>query len=116
MIASKLLAWHPNAMNRAFPALLAPLAMLTLSGCLAKAAVDVVTAPVRIASKGVDWATTSQSEADEKRGRELRKNEERVGKLRRSYDKHQRQCADGDERACDLARDEYEEMQDLLPH
>ena len=48
-----------------------------LSGCVvgtvAKTAVDVVTLPVKVASAGVDAATTSQSEADEKRGRELRK-------------------------------------------
>ena len=60
---------------------------LTLSGCvvatLADAAVDVVTLPVKAASKGVDLATTSQSEADEKRGRELRKAEEEAGKRAR---------------------------------
>ena len=53
---------------------------LTLSGCVvgtvAKTAVDVVTLPVKVVSKGVDLATTSQSEADEKRGRELRKADE----------------------------------------
>ena len=51
-----------------------------LQGCLAKTAVDVVTLPVKVASKGVDLATTSQSEADEKRGRELRKAEEKAGR------------------------------------
>ena len=54
---------------------------LALSGCVvasvADAAVDVVTLPVKVVSKGVDAATTSQSEADEKRGRELRLAEER---------------------------------------
>ena len=58
-----------------------------LSGCVvasvADAAVDIVTLPVDVASKGVDLATTSQSEADQKRGRELRKAEERAGKLAR---------------------------------
>jgi hypothetical protein len=102
-------------MKRIVPALLAPVALLTLSGCLAKAAVGVVTAPVRVASKTVDWATTSQSEADEKRGRELRKREERLGKLQRSYDKHRRQCDRGDQDACEDARQEYDEMQDLMP-
>ena len=55
-----------------------------LSGCVvasvADAAVDVATLPVRAVSKGVDVATTSQSEADEKRGRELRKAEEKAGR------------------------------------
>jgi hypothetical protein len=60
----------------------------TLSGCVvasvADAAVDIVTLPVDVAAKGVDLATTSQSEADEKRGREIRKAEERVGKEARA--------------------------------
>ena len=51
-----------------------------LSGCVvgtvASTAVDVVTLPVKVVSAGVDAATTSQSEADEKRGRELRKADE----------------------------------------
>ena len=56
-----------------------------LSGCttIASTAVDVVTLPVKVVSKGVDAATTSQSEADEKRGRELRKQEEERGRLAR---------------------------------
>jgi hypothetical protein len=54
-----------------------------LSGCvetIAKTAVDVVTLPVKVVSAGVDAATTSQSERDQKRGRELSKEEERRGK------------------------------------
>jgi isocitrate lyase len=51
-----------------------------LGGCvvssLASTAIDVVTLPVKAVSAGVDAATTSQSEADEKRGRELRKADE----------------------------------------
>jgi hypothetical protein len=58
-----------------------------LSGCIvgtvAKTAVDVATLPVKVASAGVDAATTSQSELDEKRGRELRKQDEARGKLAR---------------------------------
>ena len=45
-------------------------------GSIASTAVDVVTLPVKIVSAGVDAATTSQSEADEKRGRALRKADE----------------------------------------
>jgi hypothetical protein len=54
-----------------------------LSGCVvgtvAKTAVDVVTLPVKVASAGVDAVTTSQAEADQKRGRQLREEEERRG-------------------------------------
>ena len=59
---------------------------IALSGCItsiAKTAVDVVTLPVKVVSKSVDLATTSQSEADEKRGRDLRKAEEDAGKRAR---------------------------------
>ena len=65
-------------------ALLVLLAAPALSGCvvgtIANTAVDVVTFPVKVASAGVDAATTSQSEADQKRGREMRKAEEERGK------------------------------------
>jgi hypothetical protein len=59
-----------------------------LGGCVvatvAETAVDVVTIPVKVVSAGVDAATTSQSEADEKRGRELRKaDEERAREARK---------------------------------
>ena len=67
--------------------LVAPAAALLLSGCIAQTALDVVTLPVKVASKGVDLATTSQSEADQKRGRELRKAEERAGREARALDK-----------------------------
>ena len=59
---------------------------LALTGCItsiAKTAVDVVTLPVKVVSKSVDLATTSQSEADEQRGRELRKAEEEAGQQAR---------------------------------
>jgi len=60
---------------------------ILLSGCVvetvAKTAVDVVSIPVKIVSAGVDAATTSQSERDEKRGREIRKQEEEAGKQAR---------------------------------
>ena len=66
--------------------ILAPLALL-LSGCIAKTAVDVVTLPVKAASKTVDVLTTSQSEADQKRGKALREYEECVGKAGRRAEK-----------------------------
>ena len=68
--------------------LLSLLLIPTLSGCVvasvAGAAVDIVTLPVDVAAKGVDLATTSQSEADEKRGREIRKAEEKAGREARA--------------------------------
>jgi hypothetical protein len=96
----------------ALPAL-ALIAAFMLGGCAASRAVSVITAPVRVVSKGVDLATTSQSEADEKRGRELRRREERLGELDRQYRRHSAQCGRGDERACRAAQNEYDEIRQL---
>jgi len=67
-------------MKRLF--LLPPILLLPgcVVGAIAGTAVDVVTLPVKIVSAGVDAATTSQAEADEKRGRALRKAEEERGR------------------------------------
>lgn len=100
---------------RITPILFMLMASLSLSGCIVRAAADVVTAPIRVGSKAVDLATTSQSEADEKRGREIRKREEQIGKLERRYEKERKECDDGDQEACADARDTYEEMQAILP-
>ena len=94
---------------------LALIAALALQGCLAKTAFDVVTLPVKAGSKAVDLATTSQSEADEKRGRELRKRQERLRKLERRYADQREDCADGNRKACDKAREIYAEIQQILP-
>lgn len=51
-----------------------------LSGCIASVAPDVVTAPVKVAGKVIDATTTSQAEADQKRGREARKAEKKARK------------------------------------
>jgi hypothetical protein len=72
---------------------------LLLGGCVSVVK-DVVTAPVKVVSKTADVLTTSQSEADEKRGREIRKREERLGKLARKRDEAREDCADGDDKAC----------------
>ncbi len=69
--------------------LLLPFAFL-VSGCLARTAVDVVTLPVRVVSAGVDAMTTSQSEADQRRGREVREAEERAGREARRREREQR--------------------------
>jgi hypothetical protein len=62
--------------------ILAPLG-LCLSGCIAKSAMSVVTAPVRAGSQAADWATTSQDESDRNRGRRDRKAEEKAYKEQR---------------------------------
>ncbi len=77
--------------------------VLLLSGCVASVVKDVVTAPVKIVSKTADVLTTSQSEADEKRGREIRKREEALGKLARQRDKAREKCEDGNKEACTTA-------------
>ncbi len=77
-------------MRRAVPFLLLP---VLLGGCIAQTALDVVTLPVRAAGAAVDAVTTSQSEADEKRGRELRRAEERAGKEARKREKLERERA-----------------------
>jgi hypothetical protein len=66
---------------------------LALGGCLAKTALDVATMPVKAVGWTADRLTTSQSEADEKRGRELRKQDEREAKERRREEKRLRREA-----------------------
>lgn len=90
-------------------------ATLTLPGCVAKAAWDVATVPVKVAGKGADVATTSQSEADRNRGRDLRKREEKLGKLEREYAKERKACVNGDDRGCRAAPTTYDEIQVLQP-
>lgn len=102
-------------MRQSASTILAALALTALSGCIAKTVVGVVTAPVRVAGKAVDLATTSQSEADEKRGREMRRSEERLGRLERDHDRHARQCAEGNDRACILAEAERAELDANAP-
>jgi hypothetical protein len=86
--------------------------LATLGGCVSTVA-SVVTAPVRAVSGAVDLATTSQSEADEKRGRELRQREERLGRLDRRYRQLAERCGDGDQRACLEAREVRRELDEL---
>ena len=87
-------------MTRKIALLIASAAMpLVLGGCVRTVA-SVVTAPVRVVSGAVDMATTSQSEADEARGRELRRREERLGQLDRRYRDKADDCADGNDEAC----------------
>ncbi|MGB3754011.1 MAG: hypothetical protein WA954_08960 [Parerythrobacter sp.] len=85
-----------------------------LGGCVGTVA-DVVKTPFQIAGKAVDAVTVSQSERDEKRGRELRERYEQLGKLDRQYGDAQEDCADGRRRACERAQRLYAEMQVLMP-
>ena len=95
--------------------LFAAAALIALPGCVAKTLVDVATLPVKVASRGVDLATTSQSEADEKRGREIRKREAELAKLEKRYDEQRADCERGDAGACDDARETYARIQQILP-
>lgn len=91
--------------------ILAVAAAPLLSGCIARTAVDVVTAPVRAASQVVDWTTTSQDEADRARGREVRRQEEALGRLARNLERAERRCRDGNDDACEEAEDLREQME-----
>ena len=75
-------------------AILSLLLLPLLSGCVASAiastAVGIVTLPVKAAGAGIDAVTTSQSEADENRGRKLRKQEE---KQRKEQERREREAA-----------------------
>lgn len=73
-----------------------------LSSCLARTAVDIVTLPVRVVGAGVDAVTTSQAEADQRRGRQLREEEERLGREARRRERERR-------------RTEREEREDAEP-
>jgi uncharacterized lipoprotein YajG len=62
-----------------------------LSGCLAQAAVDVVTLPVKAAGAAVGAVAPSQKKRDERRGRALRKYDECRGKEQHKADKEHRE-------------------------
>lgn len=86
-----------------------------LSGCVAKTLVNVVTLPVRAASGAVDLATTSQSEADQKRGRQLREREARYGELERKLIREDRRCSEGNSGACERRDAIIAELDELRP-
>ncbi|WEK43788.1 MAG: hypothetical protein P0Y64_02865 [Candidatus Sphingomonas colombiensis] len=66
-------------MRRGVTALLALGVLIGTAGCVRTVA-TVVTAPVRVTGKVIDWSTTSPSERDRKYTREMRKREERCRK------------------------------------
>lgn len=77
--------------------ILAAMLLLTLlPACIARTAVGIVTLPVRAVGAGVDAVTTSQSEADRKRGRAIREEEERLGREDRLREKRERALLEGD--------------------
>ena len=65
---------------------------LALSGCLARTAIDIVTLPVRAVGAGFDAVTTSQAEADQRRGRQIREEEERLGREARRREREERRA------------------------
>ena len=87
--------------------------MPLLGGCIARAAVDVVTAPVRAAGQVVDWTTTSQDESDRALGRRLREREAQIGRLERQRARAAELCRDGREEACRDAEELDGEIADL---
>lgn len=62
------------------------LLMTPLAGCV-RTVGSIVTFPVKAAAQGVDWATTSQDEADRNHGRQIRKEEEKRGREARKAKK-----------------------------
>lgn len=94
--------------------LMSLLLLFPLQACVLGTATDIVTAPVKVLGKGVDAVTTSQSEADEKRGRKLRQQEVRLGKLTRRRDRELRRCADGKQKSCEKAAALEEEIDEEL--
>jgi hypothetical protein len=66
-------------------------AALLLPGCIARTALEVASIPVKVASAGVDAAITTQAEADQKRGRRIRRQEECIGKEDRQARKQRRE-------------------------
>lgn len=92
---------------------IAPLAALTLSGCLASTAASIVTAPVRVGAKAVDMATTSQSEADQNRGRAMRHRDDKIRKLEKRYNRRLEACNRGETAACSEANQISGEIEQL---
>jgi len=82
--------------------LLLSAAALALPGCIAKTALDVASIPVKVASAGVDAAITTQAESDQKRGRQIRRQEECIGKEERQARKQDREPDYG---TCEPKRD-----------
>lgn len=97
-------------------------ALSLCSGCIARSALDLASLPVRAGARAVETGadaygrlTVSDSERDQRRGREIRQREERYGRLERDYGRARRRCDEGDARACADARHLWDEMDALAP-
>ena len=66
-------------------------AALVLGGCVSTA-VAVVKAPFQVIGAGIDTLTSTQSERDEDRGREMRKQDEAEDKAFRRAEKDRRKA------------------------
>ena len=84
-----------------------------LSGCIARTAASVVTAPVRAAGQVADWTTTSQDESDRNLGRQVRAREAEIGRLERQRARAAERCRDGRREACAEAESLSEQISQL---
>ncbi len=66
---------------------------LATGGCMANAAVGLVSAPFKVAGQAADWATTSQDESDRNYGRKARKRDAREAREQKAAE---RRCRDDD--------------------
>jgi hypothetical protein len=87
------------------------LSAASLSGCIARTAVDLVTAPVRVGSAAVDLATTSASEAAAAKRRAERRQAVRRTGLEQAYARHAEQCRAGNRDACARRDATYAEIE-----
>ena len=76
--------------------------------------VKIATAPVKVASRAVELATTSQSEPDERRGRAAQARGQ-LGKLERTDARQRAQCDEGSEGDCEQVCATHAEFQKILP-
>jgi hypothetical protein len=81
------------------------IALAALAPLLSAGSASAGSAPLGIAS----------ASPDAKHDRDVRRYEERISHLQHNYDRHSAQCMHGEEDACEKARIEYGEMQDLRP-
>lgn len=91
------------------------LACVALPGCVARAAYDIASVPVRATSKVVDLTTTSPSEAARNRERAAGRREQELRKVRVAYVDNNRRCQQGDSAACRRAQADRARFQQLSP-
>jgi hypothetical protein len=89
------------------------LAAFAGQGYAARAAVNPATQPVKAERQTIEFAATDQPGPDKESGSELRKREEQLEKLRKTYAKQLAKCQDGDQNACYDARITEGEIQNI---